>query len=91
VLLVIAPLQVIGPPLLDELIAPAAYRVFDAKAYSKKLDPKLQFGSRGMSGTDPDAIEAWAFDPLTLEAFLARLKPYGQVVLMSGDVWRVAV
>jgi len=86
VLLVIAPLQVIGPPLLDELIAPAAYRVFDAKAYSKKLDPKLQFGSRGMSGTDPDAIEAWAFDPLTLEAFLARLKPYGQVVLMSGDV-----
>jgi hypothetical protein len=86
VLLVIAPLQVLGPPLLDELIAPAAYRVFDAKAYSKKLDPKLQFGSRGMSGTDPDAIEAWAFDPLTLEAFLARLKPYGQVVLMSGDV-----
>jgi hypothetical protein len=86
VLLVIAPLQVLGPPLLDELIAPAAYRVFDAKAYSKKLDPNLRFGSRGMSGTDPDAIEAWAFDPVTLEAFLARLKSYGKVVLMSGDV-----
>jgi hypothetical protein len=39
-----------------------------------------------MSGTNPDAIEAWAFDPLTLEAFLQRLKPYGQVVLLSGDV-----
>ena len=30
VLLVIAPLQVIGPPLLDELVAPAAFHVFDA-------------------------------------------------------------
>jgi hypothetical protein len=86
VLLVIAPLQVLGPPLLDELIAPASFRVFDAKSYSAKLDPNLQRGSRGMSGTDPDAIEAWAFDPLTLEALLARLKPYGKVVLLSGDV-----
>ena len=86
VLLVIAPLQVLGPPLLDELIAPAAFRAFDLKEYSKKLDPKLRFGSRGMSGTDPDAIEAWAFDPLTLEALLKRLKPYGGAVLLSGDV-----
>jgi hypothetical protein len=86
VLLVIAPLQVLGPPLLDELVAPASFRVFDAKSYSAKLDPNLKFGSRGMSGTNPDAIEAWAFDPLTLEALLARLKPYGRVVLLSGDV-----
>ena len=59
----------------DELIAPASFRVFDAKSYSAKLDPNLQRGSRGMVGTDPDAIEAWAFDPLSLEALLARLKP----------------
>lgn len=86
VLLVIAPLQVLGPPLLDELVAPAAFRVFDMVGYKSKLDPELKFGSRGMAGTNPDAIEAWAFDPLTLEAFLARLKPYGKVVLLSGDV-----
>jgi hypothetical protein len=86
VLLVIAPLQVIGAPLLDELIAPAVFRVFDVKDYSAKLDPNLKFGSRGMSGTNPDAIEAWAFDSFTLEAFLQRLKPYGKVVLLSGDV-----
>lgn len=86
VLLLVAPLQVIGPPLLDELVAPAAYRVFDALSFSKKLDPKLKFGTRGMSGTDPDAIEAWAFDPVTTEALLKRLKPYGSVVLLSGDV-----
>lgn len=86
VLLVIAPLQVLGPPLLDELVAPAAFRAFDLKEYSNKLDPNLKFGSRGMSGTDPDAIEAWAFDPLSLEQLLQRLKPYGKVVLLSGDV-----
>jgi hypothetical protein len=85
-LLVIAPLQVIGPPLLDELVAPVAYRAFDMFSYGKKLDPKSKFGRRGMSGTDPDAIEAWAFDPVTLEAFFRRLKPYGSVVLLSGDV-----
>lgn len=86
VLLVIAPLQVLGPPLLDELVAPAAFRFFDAFAYKSKLDPKLKFGSRGMSGTNPDAIEAWAFDAFTLEAFLQRVKSYGKVVLLSGDV-----
>ena len=82
----IAPLQVLGAPLLDELVAPAAFKVFDMKDYSAKLDPKRQFGSRGMSGTNPDAIEAWAFDALSLEQFLQRLKPYGKVVLLSGDV-----
>jgi hypothetical protein len=86
VLLVIAPLQVLGPPLLDELVAPAAFRFFDAFAYKSKLDPNLKFGSRGMSGTNPDAIEAWAFDAFTLEAFLQRVKSYGKVVLLSGDV-----
>lgn len=86
VLLVIAPLQVLGPPILDELVAPASYRAFDAKDYSKKLDPRLKFGSRGMIGTNPDAIEAWAFDPKTLEALLKRLEPYRGAVLLSGDV-----
>ena len=30
VLVVIAPLQVIGPPVLDEIVAPLSYRIFDA-------------------------------------------------------------
>lgn len=86
VLLVIAPLQVLGPPILDELVAPASYRAFDALAYKEKLDPALKFGSRSMIGTNPDAIEAWAFDPVTMEALFKRLEPYRQVVLLSGDV-----
>jgi hypothetical protein len=86
VLLVIAPLQVLGPPLLDEFVAPGAFRAFDVKDYEKKLQPGLRSGARGMMGTNPDAIEAWAFDPKTLEALLRRLEPYRQVVLLSGDV-----
>jgi hypothetical protein len=86
VLLVIAPLQVIGPPLLDEFVAPGAFRAFDVKDYARKLQPGLRTGARGMMGTNPDAIEAWAFDPKTLEALLRRLEPYRQVVLLSGDV-----
>ncbi|WP_341676919.1 hypothetical protein [Niveibacterium sp. SC-1] len=87
VLIVIAPLQVIGPPLLDELIAPAAYKVFDMIGFAEgKARAGRKEGARGMLGTNPDAIEAWAFDPGTMEALLARLAPYGQVVLLSGDV-----
>ena len=39
-----------------------------------------------MTGTNPDAIEAWAFDAETFEHLLKRLEPYGRVVLLSGDV-----
>lgn len=86
VLLVVAPLQVLGPPVLDELVAPAAFRAFDVIKYSERLDPRLKFGTRGMIGTDPDAIEAWAFDPISLEALLKRVEPYRSVVFLSGDV-----
>ncbi|HEX2515335.1 MAG TPA: hypothetical protein VH257_11550, partial [Chloroflexota bacterium] len=96
-LVVVAPLQVIGPGLLDELIAPAAYRLFDGIAYSDlnpseeetKEDKELQrraVGTRRMVGTNPDAIEAWAFDPLALEALLRRLAGHRRVLLLSGDV-----
>jgi hypothetical protein len=95
VLIVVAPLQVLGAGLLDELIAPTAYRVFDAAKYSN-LNPEISKedkdaqrkgpGTRRMVGTDPDAIEAWAFDPLALEALLKRLSAHKRVLLLSGDV-----
>jgi len=82
VLIVIAPLPVLGPPMFDELIAPLAYRVFDVVEMIKNGNENL----RGMPGTNPDAIEAWAFDPKATEALLKRLEPYRKVVLLSGDV-----
>ncbi len=88
ILLVVAPLQVIGPPVLDELVAPLSYRIFDMVQASKEHSEfnSENSGMRGMLGTDPDAIEAWSFDVDTFEHLLRRLEPYGRVVLLSGDV-----
>ena len=42
ILIVVAPLQVIGPPVLDEIVAPLSYRIFDAveaRSDDSPLDP----------------------------------------------------
>jgi hypothetical protein len=88
-LVVIAPLQVIGPPLVDELVAPLTYRIFDTvKGFQSgsALGPDSKLGERGMLGTNPDAIEAWCFDAEVFEALLKRLATFQKVVLLSGDV-----
>src|SRR5262249_53589428 len=89
VLLVIAPLQVIGPPVLDEIVAPLSYRVFDTVEAAKRdsdPSPHSPTGPGEMLGRNPDAMEAWAFDTVTFEHLLERLEPYRRVVLLSGDV-----
>ena len=85
VLIVIAPLQVIGPSVLDELVSPAIYRIFDAKK-SGDLAGRQFSGSRRMPGTNPDALETWALEPLAFEHLLKRLAEFQRVVLLSGDV-----
>lgn len=82
VLIVVSPLPVLGPSVLDELIAPLAYKIFDLKEH---------FGGgeavkTGMKGTNPDAIEAWIFDPVSQEELLKRLAPYKKIIILSGDV-----
>jgi hypothetical protein len=88
ILIVIAPLQVIGPPVLDEIVAPGSYRAFDLGGIKKtsEISASSTSGLRQMTGTNPDAVEAWAFDIPTFEHLLERLEPYGRVVLLSGDV-----
>jgi hypothetical protein len=87
-LVVVAPLQVIGPPLIDDLVAPLVYRLTDLGGLGSDsdLNPSSPTGIRQMTGTDPDAIEAWAIDAVTFEHLLRRLAAYRQVVLLSGDV-----
>ncbi|WP_413935684.1 hypothetical protein [Nitrospira sp. BLG_1] len=82
VLIVMAPLPIVGPPVFDEVVAPLSYRVFDMISYVSHRNNQI----KGMPGTNPDAIEAWAFDPKTMEAVLKRLEPYRRIVLLSGDV-----
>jgi hypothetical protein len=82
VLFVVAPLPVLGPSVLDELIAPAAHKIFDFAGFLSG-DEKVK---SGMKGTNPDAIEAWVFDPESQEELLKRLAPFKKVVFLSGDV-----
>ncbi len=89
VLVVIAPLQVIGPPVLDEVVGRAIYRIFDA-AHAGDLLKESAGGAREMPGTNPDALETWALDEITYEHLLARLADYRRVVLLSGDVHNAA-
>jgi len=89
VLVVIAPLQVIGPPVLDEIVGRAIYRIFDA-AHASDLADDTSSGSRQMPGTNPDALETWALDEGTFEHLLGRLADYQRVVLLSGDVHNAA-
>ena len=82
VCIVIAPLPVLGPSLLDELVAPLAYKAFDLKEYFAGGEEVKS----GMLGTNPDAIEAWTFDPVSQEELLKRLAPFKKVIFLSGDV-----
>jgi hypothetical protein len=76
VLLVVSSLTVLGPPVIDELLGPLLFHLFDLKHGNRVAQP----------GLDPDAIEAWPYDPVAFETLLKRLEPYRRVVLLSGDV-----
>ena len=89
VLVVIAPLQVIGPPVIDEVVSRAIYRIFDAVHRDEVAGEKIS-GARLMPGTNPDALETWALDENTFEYLLSRLADYGRVVVLSGDVHNAA-
>ena len=82
VLFVVAPLPVLGPSLLDELVAPLAYKAFDLYEYFTEGEALKS----GMKGTNPDAIEAWTFDPVSQEELLKRLAPFKKIIFLSGDV-----
>jgi hypothetical protein len=77
VAIVMSSLTVLGPPVIDAFLGPLSYRIFDVAAHGNKVD---------IPGLNPDAIEAWPNDESSFERLLARLAPYRQIVLLSGDV-----
>jgi hypothetical protein len=76
VLVLVSSLTVLGTPVIDELLGPMLFRLFDL---GHKNDVE-------MPGLNPDAIEAWPYDPNVFESLLKRLEPYKRVVMLSGDV-----
>ncbi len=75
VLIVVAPLQVFGAGLLDEIVSPAIYRIFDLVKASERASDQVS-GARRMPGTNPDALETWSLEPLAFEHLLERLAEY---------------
>lgn len=80
---IVSSLPVLGPPIFDELFAPLLFKVFDAKGVDALQKNR---GTKQMPGTNPDAVEAWCFDPVLFETLLKRLRAYSPVVVLSGDV-----
>jgi len=76
VLILVSSLTVLGVPVIDELIGPLLFHLFDLKHQSRVDQP----------GLNPDAIEAWPYDPNAFENLLKRLEPYRRVLVLSGDV-----
>ena len=86
VLIVIAPLQVIGPGVLDEIVSPVDLQDLRPRQGRRARRATQVSGSRRMPGTNPDALETWSLEPLAYEHLLKRLAEYQRVVLLSGDV-----
>jgi hypothetical protein len=76
VLILVSSLTVLGVPVIDELIGPLLFHLFDIKHKNRVDQP----------GLNPDAIEAWPYDPNAFENLLKRLEPYRRVLILSGDV-----
>jgi hypothetical protein len=88
-LVVVAPAPVLGPALLDRIGQPVAQTVFDIKAsifdkFNDDRDP-CRRGPAIVGAEEYDA-EGWSANEEAQERLLAKLAPYGKVVLLSGDV-----
>lgn len=81
-LVLVAPLPVFGPPVIDELLGSIAYRIGDLKTYFTQRND----ANTNMPGTWPDAVEGWSYSPDAFEALLNWLEPYKRVVILSGDL-----
>jgi hypothetical protein len=81
-LVLVMPLPVFGPPVIDELLGSLFYRVGDLVTYFTQRNP----GNTNQPGTWPDAVESWPYSPEAFEALLNWLEPYKRVVFLSGDV-----
>lgn len=89
VLIVISPVPVLGPPLIDRVGQALAMHSVDFKTHVLKLDPdeldpcKEPVELRGAEKYD---AEGWVLQEDHLEDMLEQLAPYGSVVFLSGDV-----
>ena len=88
-LIVVSPAPVLGPRLIEEVLAPAITRSYDL--YHMAFRNKAQAEAVGLDVTKPFGdlfldIESWAARPAAFERFLERVTRCPQVVILAGDV-----
>jgi hypothetical protein len=89
VLIVVSPAPVLGPRLIEEVLAPAVTRAYDlyhlafrnaAEAAAGGFDTRKPFGDLWLD------VESWSARPQAFERFLDRVTRCPQVVVLAGDV-----
>jgi hypothetical protein len=88
-LIVVSPAPVLGPRLIEEVLAPAVTRAYDvyhlalrnaAEAAAVGMDTRKPFGDLFLD------VESWSARPAAFERFLDRVTRCPQVVILAGDV-----
>lgn len=89
-LIVVSPAPVLGPRLIEEIVAPLGTRVYDF-LHSAVRDKVEQDQVLGISSLMPFGdlfldVEQWSARPVAFERFLSRVTRCPQVVILAGDV-----
>ncbi len=88
-LILVSPAPVLGPRLIEEILAPAVTRAYDlyhmalrnaAEAAAVGMDTRKPFGDLFLD------VESWSARPAAFERFLDRVTRCPQVVILAGDV-----
>lgn len=93
VLVLVSPAPVLGPSLFDEIGQPLGVTALDFRyltLWTNRQRTEAEFLT-GIDRSKPTGaefldIEGWSADPASRERLLARLAPYGKVVILAGDV-----
>jgi hypothetical protein len=89
-LIVVSPAPVLGPRLIEEIVAPLSTRIYDlwhsAVPSAVGRDEVLGISSLMPFGDLFLDVEQWSARPVAFERFLSRVTRCPQVVILAGDV-----
>ncbi|MFJ8469571.1 metallophosphoesterase family protein [Streptomyces swartbergensis] len=86
-LMVVSPVPVLFPRMVESLVQPVAAMVFDLTTHMAGRETATQPGEViGLRGSEVRDVEGWRADEEHHEQLLRRLGTYRRVVVLSGDV-----
>ncbi len=85
-LLLVSPVPVLGPSIIEQIAQPLADAVHDVKLSAARLDYSECNPTGQIEGRFVNDVESWAANELAFEEFIARVATHPRVVILSGDV-----